>query len=88
MFIKEYLRGLIPRIIFQNAGFDIQIIGVKRYEQVPARWIKAYNNDGIIGLRDTRTENSGHSSNKSLSNEQIIIEQQNRIKLFLFLLCP
>lgn len=81
LFIEEYLRGNLPRIIFQNAGFDIRMIGTKRYEQSAARWIKAYNNDGIVGLRDTRSENSGRPSNKPLSNEQIIIEQQNKIKL-------
>lgn len=81
LFIEEYLKGQLPRTIFQNAEFDIQIIGIKRYEQAAARWIKAYNKDGIIGLRDTRSENSGRSSNKPLPNEQIIIEQQNRIKL-------
>ena len=44
LFIEEYLRGNLPRIIFQNAGFDIQMIGIKRYEQAAARWIKTYKN--------------------------------------------
>lgn len=80
-FIEEYLRGTVPRIIFQNAGFNISILGVKRYEQAAARWIKRYNEDGIVGLRDTRKEGSGRPSKKELSNEDIIHQQQAKIQL-------
>lgn len=81
LFIEEYLKGYLPRIIFKNCGFDIQMIGIKRYEQAAARWIKAYNNNGIVGLRDTRNENSGRPSNKELTKDDIIIQQQDKIKL-------
>lgn len=81
LFIEEYLKGKTPRNIFESAGFDIEIIGVKRYEQAAARWIKAYNKDGIIGLRDTRRENSGRLSNAPLSKDSIIEKQEAKIKL-------
>jgi len=80
-FIEEYLRGKLPRTIFQEAGFDISVIGTKRYEQAAARWIKRYNEDGIVGLRDTRKENSGRPTNRVLSNEEIIRQQQAKIQL-------
>ncbi|MCY6353836.1 HTH domain-containing protein, partial [Clostridium sp. ZS2-4] len=63
IFIEEYLRGITPRVIFINAGFNVEILGVRRYEQAAARWIKAYRKNGIVGLRDTRRENSGRPSN-------------------------
>jgi len=81
MFIEEYLRGSTPRTIFIDAGFDVEILGVKRYEQAAARWIKAYNKDGIVGLRDTRRENSGRPSNTPLSKDDIICKQEAKIKL-------
>lgn len=81
LFIEEYLKGKTPRNIFESAGFDIEMIGVKRYEQAAARWIKAYNKDGIIGLRDTRRENSGRLSNAPLSKDSIIEKQEAKIKL-------
>lgn len=53
IFIEEYLRGNKPITIFIDSGFDVEILGAKLYEQAAARWIKAYNKDGIVGLRDT-----------------------------------
>lgn len=81
VFIEEYLRGYTPKTIFEINGFDIEMIGVKRYKQAAHRWIKAYRKDGIVGLRDTRIENSGRPSNKELSKEDIINQQQNKIRL-------
>lgn len=81
VFIESYLIGEKPKDIFLKSGFDIDVIGVKRYEQSAARWIKAYKKDGIIALRDTRTENSGRLSSKPLSKDQIITQQDDRIKL-------
>lgn len=81
LFIEEYLRGKVPRVIFLEAGFDIEVIGVKRYEQAAARWKRAYEKDGIVGLRDTRKENSGRSSDKPPTQDDIIERQAAKIKL-------
>jgi Transposase and inactivated derivatives len=81
LFVDEYLKGVSPRIIFQNAGFDIKSIGVRRYEQAAARWIRAYNKDGIIALRDTRKENSGRLSIKPTSKDDLIKQQEEKIRL-------
>ncbi|WP_242944267.1 IS3 family transposase [Clostridium botulinum] len=78
MFIEKYL---INRTIFIEAGFDVDVIGIKRYEQAAARWIRAYNKDGIVGLRDTRTENAGRPSSTPLSKDAIINKQEAKIKL-------
>ncbi|KGM93814.1 IS3 family transposase, partial [Clostridium botulinum] len=81
MFIEKYLIGNKPRTIFIEAGFDVDVIGIKRYEQAAARWIRAYNKDGIVGLRDTRTENAGRPSSTPLSKDAIINKQEAKIKL-------
>lgn len=80
-FVEEYLQGKLPRIIFEESGFDTNILGCRRYEQAAARWIRAYNKDGIIGLRDTRAENSGRPRLKDLSQDEIIQRQNAKIKL-------
>lgn len=81
LFIDEYLKGKTPRIIFEEAGFDISILGVRRYEQAAARWLRTYNDNGIIGLRDTRKENSGRPATNEPSKDDIILKQESKIKL-------
>lgn len=81
MFIEKYLRGNTPRTIFIEAGFDVEVIGIKRYEQAAARWISSYNKYGIAGVRDTRRENSGRPSKTPLSKDDIINKQEAKIKL-------
>ena len=80
-FIEEYFQGKLPRVILEEAGFDIDVVGRKRYEQSAHRWIKAYNKDGIVGLRDARCENSGRPKLKELSQDEIIKRQDAKIKL-------
>src|SRR5690606_5627036 len=41
-FMDEYLAGKLPRQIFDENGFDVDIIGIKRIEQSAHRWKKAY----------------------------------------------
>nr|WP_243128909.1 hypothetical protein [Clostridium novyi] len=81
MFIKKYLRDNTPRTIFREAGFDIKVIAIKRYEQAAARWIRAYNKDGIVGLRNTRKEISDRPSGTTISKDAIINKQEAKIKL-------
>lgn len=81
LFIEEYLKGKTPKVIFSEFGFDVEILGVKRYEQAAARWIRAYRKDGIIGLRDIRQDNAGRPTEKNLSKDDIIQKQQAKIQL-------
>ena len=81
LFIEEYLKGKTPKIIFTEFGFDVEILGEKRYEQAAARWIRSYRKDGIIGLRDTRQDNCGRPTEKPLSKDAIIQKQQAKIDL-------
>ena len=76
--ISEYEKGVIPRKIFENCGFDIEIIGIKRVETSGKRWRKKYKENGISGLSDTRKGNSGRPLERELSldekNERLKVE--------------
>lgn len=80
-FMEEYLTGKLPRQIFEENGFDINILGIKRVEQSAYRWKKAYETDGIIGLEDTRKIASGRPLERDLSQEEIIERQEAKIKI-------
>ena len=81
LFIEEYMAGKLPREIFAENGFDIDIIGLKRIEQSAARWKNLYEKDGIIGLDDSRKCASGRPRSRELSKEEIIERQEAKIKL-------
>ena len=80
-FMDEYLTGKLPRQIFEENGFDIDIIGLKRIETSAYRWKRAYEKDGLIGLSDTRKTASGRPLKRELSQSEIIDRQDARIKL-------
>jgi len=70
LFITENQKGKFPRQIFEENGFDIDIIGMNRIESSGKRWRAAYRDNGVVGLRDNRKENSGRHSDKELSLEE------------------
>ncbi|MEH7226815.1 IS3 family transposase [Bacillus sp. JJ1566] len=80
-FMDEYLAGKLPRKIFEENGFDEEIIGKKRIEQSAYRWKKAYEKNGLIGLSDSRRTASGNTLKRELSQAEIIERQEARIKL-------
>jgi transposase len=66
-FISEYQKGKFPREIFEEAGFDVEMLGGKRVKSSSERWRKAYEQEGVLGLKDSRSENSGRPRIKELS---------------------
>lgn len=79
--MEEYLTGKFPRQIFEENGFEIKILGIKRIEQSAYIWKKAYEKNGIIGLVDTRKTASGRPLEHELSQEEIIERQEAKIKI-------
>ena len=77
--IAEYENGKTSRAIFEDAGFDVNIIGIKRIDSASLRWRKAYNDKGILGLEDTRTLNSGRTLNRDLTVEEILAKKDAEI---------
>ncbi|RKQ11301.1 IS3 family transposase, partial [Ureibacillus endophyticus] len=80
-FIDEYLAGKTPRRIFEEYGFDIEVIGMKRVEQASSRWRKAYEKNGLIGLTDTRKTSSGRPIKRELTMAEVLGRQAARIEL-------
>ncbi len=80
-FIEEYSKGKLPRIIFQENGFDIEILGIKRVEQSAQRWKKSYNKDGLLGLKDSREHSSGRPKNRELTDTEKMEKLEAKIRL-------
>lgn len=70
IFITESEKGKFPREIFEEHGFDVNILGIKRIKASACRWRAAYRQNGICGLQDTRKDNSGRPREKELSIEE------------------
>lgn len=70
IFISEYEKGKFPRDIFEECGFSIDILGLMRVESSGKRWRAAYRENGILGLQDTRIENSGRSRERDCTLEE------------------
>lgn len=70
IFINENEKGKYPKQIFEEYGFDIEVLGVVRVKSAAKRWRAAYKKEGVQGLRDTRKESSGRPSEKELSLEE------------------
>jgi transposase len=81
LFITENEKGKIPRTIFEEAGLDIELIGLKRIQSAGKRWRAAHRENGEEGLQDARKTNSGRPLERELSLEEKFarLEAQNRL---------
>ena len=68
--IKQYHEnGYSPRMIFEEAGFDLALIGKDIPEQCLRRWRKVYNIKGIKKLSvETRGHGGGRPKTKGLTD--------------------
>ena len=80
-FIEEYSKGKLSRIIFEENGFDIEIIGIKRVEQSAQRWKKSYEKEGLLGLKDSREHSSGRPKSRELTDDEKMKKLEAKIKL-------
>lgn len=81
LFIVENENGKFPRQIFEDAGFDINILGIERIKSSGARWRSSYKYGGANALQDTRKYNTGRPTTKNLSIEEKYarLEAQNKL---------
>ena len=81
LFIVENENGKLPRQIFEDAGFDINILGMKRIKSSGSRWRSSYKCGGANGLQDTRKYNTGRPTIKDISLEEKYarLEAQNKL---------
>ena len=70
IFITRKRKGNLPREIFEECGFDVDVLGMDRVNSASKRWREAYKKNGIIGLRDTRAENSGRPRERELTTRR------------------
>ncbi len=80
LFIVELNNGKVPRQIFEENGFKVEMIGLHRIHKATARWRKAFDEHGVVGLEDGR-KHSGRKASKKLSAEEEIVKLNARIKL-------
>jgi len=80
-FIEENSKGVLPRKIFEDNGFEIEIIGLKRIEQSAARWREKYADMGVLGLKDSRKSNSGRPLLRELTAQEEIERLKAKISL-------
>jgi hypothetical protein len=78
--IAEWEKGKYSTQIFEEAGFNLKVLGPDRPHQALARWKRAYKKSGVNGLRDTRIGASGRQLERDLSLEEQIerLEAKNK----------
>ena len=79
LFIIERSKGKLPIHIFQDAGFDIELIGNNRIWCASKRWRNSYKESGELGLRDSRKLNSGRPLKRELTVDEIIAKKDAEI---------
>ena len=79
-YTNEYNKGKSSRTIFEEAGFDSNMIGFKRIDCSSSRWRKAYKENGVLGLDDTRRNSSGRPRKRELTKDEIIVKQNAEIE--------
>jgi hypothetical protein len=77
-FIAENEQGKLPKQIFTEAGFDIDVVGMSRIKSSAKRWRKQHQR--LEGLKDTRNGGSGRPRTKHLTKDEIIERQKAEIE--------
>lgn len=77
-FVNEYNNGKLPRMIFEEVGLSVDILGIIRIEQSAARFRKYSKR--LEGFNDTRSTNSGRPATKDLTKDEIINRQKVEIE--------
>ena len=79
-FIEEYRAGKLPSLIFEEAGFNVGILGKKRIQTAGNRWRKAFKKNGELGLKDSRKPGSGRPLERELADSEKIKRLEAEIK--------
>lgn len=76
-FINENSKGKFPRVIYEECGLDINVIGQKRIESSGTRFRNAYRKDGMNGL----ISKSNRKKTKDINNKELTIEERYQLLL-------
>ena len=67
--VRKYQQGLSSNEIFQQASFDLRMIGSKTPKECLRRWLKIFRKKGEIALKtDGRGQNKAGGRPKNLAN--------------------
>jgi transposase len=80
-FISESEKGKLPRVIFEENGFDTEVIGSHRIKHTAYRWRSTYKENGVLGLVDSRSNLSGRPRKKELTLEEKNARLEAQIQL-------
>lgn len=71
LFVAERKKGKFARDIFEECGFDVEILGMQRIKSARRRWKEESCAElERIGLRDKRAERSGRRKDRKLTVEE------------------
>jgi len=81
--VQENLQGKGPVQIFREAGFDLELIGIKKAKSAINRWKKTYQTRGKEGFLEERRgkESTGRPCLENLSAEKKLEKAEARIQL-------
>lgn len=79
-FVEEYKLGKLSRLIFEEAGFDVEILGKKRIEAAGTRWRREFKIGGELALKDSREASSGRPLERELTESEKIKRLEAQIK--------
>lgn len=68
-----------PRQVFEECGFNIDILGIRRVENATYKWRRQYKKLGE--LKDTRKGKSGRTLKRELSDTEKLQRAEAKIKL-------
>lgn len=74
---KDYKK--FPKQVFEECGFDINIIGIKRVENAAYKWRKQYKQQGE--LKDNRKSNIGRPLKRNLTDAEKLKRAEAKIHL-------
>jgi hypothetical protein len=75
-FIREYSKGRQIREIYEEAGFDVEVLG-NRTNKSTYRWKQ--QSKRLEGLKDTRKGGSGRLRTRHLTKDELIQRQKAEI---------
>ena len=81
IFIAEDRDGKLPREIFRDHGFDVDLLGGSRIRKSAYRWRKVYKEQGIGALSDARKQPGHGRKKKELSLEEKNAKLEAQIQL-------
>ena len=80
LFVREYMNGKGPTLIFESVGLYKRMLGAKRIEKATSRWMKAYEN-GTLDVSATLPNRHPVLKAKNITDKELIRRQEAKIKL-------